>query len=477
MAREKDKKKVRTFPASIEAERSVLGAFMIDPSAVNDNITQLSTDDFSTQPNKSIFDAMRELFMESHPIDIVSVADKMRLMGTLAEAGDVPYISGIAASIPSAAGCKYYVQILKRDGLLRKLLQASKDISEDVYTSEDGDESLSFAQQRILQVTQSIGQSSLVRAGTVADEVIREIEEHHANPDSSVGLLTGFSNLDHRLQGLQRSDLMIIAARPGVGKTAFALNIATNIAQREPDKNILIFTLEMANGQLVRRMLCSLTGIKNDSISRSNLEMQEFVKLNQARQALWKSHIYIDQTAMQTPSDILAKCRRFMIENNCNIDLIIIDYMQLMTCPGKESRQQEVAEISRNMKLLAKEINVPVIVLSQLSRNAEMKSEKPQLHDLRDSGSIEQDADIVSFLYKEKGQDPDNSIVEFIVAKFRNGKTGSLAFEWHGSTFTFVPTDNERLQYVKKAPPKGSEGDNKSEDEGGRPAEDGGSEE
>ena len=171
---------------------------------------------------------------------------------------------------------------------------------------------------------------------------------------------------------------------------------------------------------------------------------------------------------MQTPGDILAKCRRFMIENNTDIDLIIIDYMQLMSCPGKESRQQEVAEISRSMKLLAKEINVPVIVLSQLSRNAEMKSEKPQLHDLRDSGSIEQDADIVTFLYKEKGQDEDNTLIEFIVAKFRNGKTGSLAFEWHGSTFRFVPTENERLQHIKKAQVKSADSsEKKSEDEGG----------
>lgn len=466
MAREKDKKKVRTYPANLEAEKSVLGAFLIDPKAVTDHISALSPEDFSSAPNKAIFEAMRDLFAASHPIDIVSVSDQMRLNGTLADAGDVPYVSGLAASIPSAAGCKYYVDILKRDGLLRKLLEASKDISEDVYTSEDGEESLAYAQQRILDVTQSMGQSSLVRAGQVADEVIHEIEEHHANPDSSLGLLTGFSNLDHILHGLQRSDLVILAARPGVGKTAFALNIATNISQRDPDKNILIFTLEMANGQLVRRMLCSLAGINNDDISRSNLDMQGFVKLNKARQALWKSHIYIDQTAMQTPGDILAKSRRFMIENNCNIDLIIIDYMQLMSCPGKESRQQEVAEISRSMKLLAKEINVPVIVLSQLSRNAEMKSEKPQLHDLRDSGSIEQDADIVSFLYKEKNQDPDNTLIELIVAKFRNGKTGSLAFEWHGETFRFVPTNNERLLHIKKAQVKETENKESSEEGG-----------
>ena len=469
MAREKDKKKVRTYPANLEAEKSVLGAFLIDPKAVTEHISSLTPDDFSAAPNKAIFEAMRDLFASSHPIDIVSVSDQMRLNGTLAEAGDVPYVSGIAASIPSAAGCKYYVDILKRDGLLRQLLEASKDISENVYTSEDGDESLAFAQQRILEVTKKTGQSSLVRVGDVADEVIHEIEDHHANPDSSLGLMTGFSNLDYVLHGLQRSDLVILAARPGVGKTAFALNIATNISQTDPEKHILIFTLEMANGQLVRRMLCSLAGIKNDDISRSNLDMQGFVKLNKARQTLWKSHIYVDQTAMQTPGDILAKCRRFMIEHNSNIDLIIIDYMQLMSCPGKESRQQEVAEISRSMKLLAKEINVPVIVLSQLSRNAEMKSEKPQLHDLRDSGSIEQDADIVAFLYKEKNQDPDNTLIELIIAKFRNGQTTNLAYEWHGSTFRFVPTERERLQHIKKAQMK--------EPEKKESAEEGGSEE
>lgn len=451
MAKGTEKKKMRTYPASVEAEKSVLGAFLIDARAVNDYISQLTQEDFSTSANKAIFEAMRDLFLESHPIDIVSVADKMRLKGTLAESGDVPYISGIAAAIPSAAGCKYYVDILKRDGLLRKLLEASKEIAEDVYTSEDGAESLAYAQQRILSVTQSMGKSSLTRVGEVADEVIRKIEEQHANPEASTGLLTGFYNLDYIMNGLQKSDLFILAARPGVGKTAFALNIATNIAQRDANKNILIFSLEMASGQLVRRMLCSLTGIDNGDISKSNLEMKEFVKLNNARQTLWKSHIYVDQTTLQTPGDILAKCRRFMIENKCEIDLIIIDYLQLMTYPGKESRQQEVAEISRNMKLLAKEINAPVIVLSQLSRNAEMKSEKPQLHDLRDSGSIEQDADIVSFLYKEKGQDSADTIVELIIAKFRNGQTGNLAFEWHGSNFKFVATDNRRLQHIKKA--------------------------
>lgn len=463
------KKKVRTYPASTEAEKSVLGAFMIDPRAVNDFITRLHPDDFSDARNKAIFEAMNDLFSESHPIDIVSVADKMRLKGTLAESGDVPYITAIASAIPSAAGCKYYVDILKRDGLLRKLLEASKEIAEDVYTSEDGAESLAYAQQRILSVTQAAGSSSLTRVGEIADNVLRKIEEQHANPEASTGLLTGFSNLDFVTNGLQRSDLIILAARPGVGKTAFALNVATNIAKRDPNKNILVFSLEMSKDQLVRRMLCSLTGIDNGQISKSNLEMQEFVKLNNARQVLWKSNIYVDETTLQTPGDILAKCRRFMIEKKGQIDLIIIDYMQLMTYPGKESRQQEVAEISRNMKLLAKEIDAPVIVLSQLSRGAEMNNEKPQLQHLRDSGSIEQDADIVSFLYKEKGQDPEDTLVEMIIAKFRNGQTGSLAFEWHGKNFKFVATDPERLKYIKKAPPKeeNKSGDGSSDGEGG----------
>ena len=447
----KDKKKIRTYPASVEAEKSVLGAFLIDRTATNDYINRLNEKDFSLAAHKAIFVAMKELYLEDHPLDIVSVADKMRMKGTLEESGDFPYLSALASSIPSAAGCGYYVDMLKRDGLLRALLKVSKDIAENVYESEDGDESLSYAQQRILSVTQSRENSVLVPIGEIVDEEMHRIEEQHANPDAARGLMTGFPNFDYVTNGLQKSNLVILAARPGVGKTAFALNIATNIALREENKNILIFSLEMASGELVRRMLCSITGVENTNISKSKLNMDEFVALNSARQQLWKSHIYVDQTTLQTPGDILAKCRRFMIEHKCNIDLVIIDYMQLMTFPGKESRQQEVAEISRRMKLLAKEIDAPVIVLSQMSRSAEINKDKPQLHDLRDSGSIEQDADIVTFLYKEKDQDPADTIIELIIAKFRNGKTGSLAFEWHGSTFRFESADESRIPSFKRA--------------------------
>ena len=460
MPTENKKKKMRTYPANVEAEKSVLGAFLIDQSAANDQLSRLNENDFSIASHKAIFIAMRDLYLQNHPLDIVSVADKLRLNGTLEEAGDVPYLSEIATSIPSAAGCRYYVDILKREGLLRALLEVSKDIAENVYTSDDGDDSLSYAQQRILSVTQAKERSVLVPVGEIVDDVMHKIEEQHANPDATRGLMTGFSNLDFAINGLQRSDLIILAARPGVGKTAFALNIASNIAMRESDKNILIFSLEMADRQLVQRMLCSIADIKNDDITKSKLGLNEFVKLNKARQQLWKSHIYVDQTTLPTPGDILAKCRRFMIEHRADIDLVIIDYMQLMTCPGaKESRQQEVAEISRNMKLLAKEINAPVIVLSQLSRSAEINKDKPQLHDLRDSGSIEQDADIVTFLYKEKDQDPNDTIVELIIAKFRNGQTRSLAFEWHGENFKFVSADTARIPSFRRAAARKAGGD------------------
>ena len=447
---ESNKKNIRTYPANLEAERSVLGAFLIDRMAAAEHLTRLTKEDFSAPAHKAVFEAMSELHLDNSPIDIVSVADKMRLKGTLVDAGDVPFISALAAGVPSAAGCKYYVDILKRDGLLRALLEVSKEIAENVYTSDDGDASLSYAQQRILSVTQSKSRSSLTHVGDIVDDVMHRIEEQHANPEATRGLMTGFQNLDYILNGLQPTDLVILAARPGVGKTAFALNIATNVATRDENKNILIFSLEMSSSQLVQRMLCSMTGVQNSQIAKSKLEMGEFVALNGARQRLWKSHIYVDDTTLQTPGDILAKCRRFMIENNTKIDLIIIDYMQLMTFPGKESRQQEVAEISRHMKLLAKEINTPVIVLSQMSRSAEINKDKPQLHDLRDSGSIEQDADIVAFLYREKDQDAKDCIIELIIAKFRNGQTGSLAYEWHGDNFKFVPVDSSVLYDLKK---------------------------
>ena len=467
----KEKKKIRTYPASVEAEKSVLGAFLIDRNAVNDHINRLAERDFSLASHKSIFAAMKELYLEDHPLDIVSVADKMRLKGTLEEAGDFPYLSALATGIPSAAGCGYYVDILKRDGLLRALLEVSKDIAENVYESENEEESLSYAQQRILAVTQSREDSALVPISQIVDDEMHRIEEQHADPDAARGLMTGFSNFDYVTNGLQKSNLVILAARPGVGKTAFALNIATNVALRDENKNILIFSLEMASGELVRRMLCSITGVSNTNISKSKLVMDEFIALNSARQQLWKSHIYVDQTTLQTPGDILAKCRRFMIEHKANIDLVIIDYMQLMTYPGKESRQQEVAEISRRMKLLAKEIDAPVIVLSQVSRSAEINKDKPQLHDLRDSGSIEQDADIVTFLYKEKDQDPENTIVELIIAKFRNGKTGSLAFEWHGSTFRFEPTDESRIPAFRRAAERKARGEGPASEGGNGEAE------
>lgn len=446
MAKE-EKKKGRFYPASPENEKSVLAAFMLDRKAVSEYVGELKISDFNDKAHQKIFMAMCALVSENKPVDIVSVADKLSLQGTLEEVGDFPYLTQIANTIPSAAGCKYYVDALKRDGLLRALLDASKEIAEDVYTSDDGEASLSKAQSLILNVAKEREHSALVHVGSVVDDVMRGIEEKHADPDSARGLLTGFSNFDAATNGLQRSDVLILAARPGIGKTAFALNIATNIAKRDNKKKILIFSLEMGSGQLVQRMLCNIAGVNNYDINKGELEVEHFVSLNGARQELWNSQIYVDDTAMQSPSDILSKCHRFKMEHG-DIDLLIIDYLQLMTSTKEGGRQNEVADISRRMKLIAKEINVPVILLSQMSRGSEIANEKPELTDLRDSGAIEQDADIVMFLYKKRNQALENPIIELMIKKYRNGQQCNMAFEWHGANFRFVPMDKSVLDHI-----------------------------
>ncbi len=455
-----NEKKFKLYPASVETEHSMLAALLLDNAVAAEYMPRLSIEDFSDKKHRTVYMAMEELFGINKPIDLISVSDKMRKNGTLTEVGDLPYLVEMSESIASAAGCSYYMEILKRDALLRRLLDVSKSIAEEVYTSDDADKCLASAQEKILNVTEGREKTALIHVGELVDDVMQRIERQHTDPDSSKGLLTGFNRFDYFTNGFQRSDLIILAARPGVGKTAFALNIATNIAEKEENKNILVFSLEMASNQLVQRMLCTITGVENSDINKGKIEMNDFVSLNNARQKLWKSKIYIDQTTLQSPSDILGKCRRFMIEKKCGIDLIIIDYLQLMTYPGKENKQQEVAEISRRMKLIAKEINAPLVLLSQMSRGAELRNEKPQLHDLRDSGAIEQDADMVMFLYKEKNQDPMDTIVELIIAKYRNGQQGSLAFEWHGSTFKFKSTDTDRLNNIVKVNVVDASGEN-----------------
>jgi|GEM_PF-81967 len=444
-------KKIKRYPNSLDAEKSMLACILLDPKIANVMVDKLNEDDFYELKHKHILKAIKALNSVNKPVDIVSVSEQLPAMGVSADEVGMDYLMDLTDFIPSTAGYVGYYDILKKNTMLRGLLRVSERIAEDVYVSNNADDSLDKAQQLILDLARTSGTSTLTPVSEIVPQVLTDIQDQSLNGKAK-GLMTGFKNFDFHFNGLKKSDVILLAARPGIGKTAFALNIAANIA-KNPEykgKNILIFSLEMAAKQLVTRMMCNIGEMDNDKINRGEMGIDDYVKLRSASATLFESGIYIDQTASSNPVEIFSKCKQFKIEHE-SLDLIIIDYLQLMDLPPdkkSESRQQEVAYMSRRIKLLAKDLDVPVILLSQLSRSAEQRQEKPQLHDLRDSGSIEQDADIVLFLYKEKGQDPQNEIIELIVAKYRNGKQGSLAYRWDGRFFKFEPQKDEVLDKI-----------------------------
>ena len=455
MAEDKKRKinlNLPTYPSNAEAERSVLSALMLDRKVAVELLHQLSIEDFFEPQHKVILEAMQTLEREGGEPDFVNVYEKLERNGLTEKAGGLDYLTDLSHYVPSGTLARQHMEILKKLTLMRSLLEASKAIAEDVYTAEDADRCLENAQARILDITKARTGNSLVHLGEVAREVVRDYEEKASSEVRVTGLLTGYSNLDNAMNGLQRSDVVILAARPSVGKTAFALSIANNIARREPDKKILIFSLEMGSAQLAERMLCNVGQVDYGKMRQVDLQAGDFVRFHKAMNVLSGSQIYLDQTAETNPEQIFSKCKQFSLEHN-GVDLIIVDYLQLMDAGmgRNDNRQNEVSRISRRMKLLAKQLNVPIILLSQLSRGVEQRGDKPQLHDLRDSGSIEQDADIVMFLHREKGQPADDTVLELIVAKYRAGQLCSHAFKWEGSTFSFIPVDPNVLYHLKKA--------------------------
>ena len=446
--------KVKVYPANVEAEAYLLSCILIDRTVADEIVVKLSEKDFTDKRHIEIYKAMASLQEDRVYIDFVTLVDKLRKTGKLSTAGDIEYITELADKVPSAGAYEYHFNLIKRETILRDLLDVSKAIADDVYHSEDAQKSIAKAQTALINVYNNSGSKELKSIRDVTDEVLANIEREYANPGQNTGLKTGFANFDNVTNGLQRSDIVLVAARPGIGKTAFALNIAANIAKRKENRKILIFSLEMADVQLVTRLICNISGVSNSDVKTGNLKTEDFVKLRQARDVLRQSGIYIDETAEVTPSEIRSKCRQFKLKNG-DIDLIIVDYLQLMeSTKYKDNRQQAVGDISRQMKLMAKELNVPVILVSQLSRMSEINGEEPQLHHLRDSGSIEQDADMVIFLHKPRNQVNTPEIIKLIIAKFRNGQQTDLAFSWNGPTFTFKPEDRELLKNIVVENPK-----------------------
>lgn len=424
----------RLPPQNIEAEQAVLGAVFLEPSALTLASEVLIPEDFYRMSHQKIYNAMLVLGDRGEPVDLVTVTSELANTDLLEEVGGISYLTDIANSVPTAANIEYYAKIVEEKSILRRLIRTATTIAQDGYTREDEVEDLlSDAEKTIMEVAQRKNSGAFQNIKDVLVQTYDNIEQLHNRKGDITGIPTGFSELDRMTAGFQRNDLIIVAARPSVGKTAFALNIAQNVATKT-DESVAIFSLEMGAEQLVMRMLCAEGNINAQNLRTGNLTEEDWGKLTMAMGSLSNSGIFIDDTPGIRVSEIRSKCRRLKQENG--LGMILIDYLQLIQGSGRSSdnRQQEVSEISRALKSLARELEVPVIALSQLSRGVEQRQDKrPMMSDIRESGSIEQDADIVAFLYRDDYYDKESenkNIIEIIIAKQRNGPVGtvSLAF-------------------------------------------------
>jgi replicative DNA helicase len=436
----------RLPPQNIEAEQAVLGAIFLEPSSLTVASEVLIPEDFYRAAHQKIFNAMLKLNDEGKVVDLVPVTEELAAAKLIEDTGGVSYLSELASSVPTAANIEYYARIVEEKSLLRRLIRTATEIASDGYSREDEVEALlSEAEKNILAVAQRKNAGSFHNIKDVLVRTYDNIEEMHNRVGDITGISTGFAELDRMTAGFQRNDLIIVGARPSVGKTAFALNIAANVATKT-NENVAIFSLEMGAEQLVMRMLCSEGNIDAQRLRTGSLTDDDWGKLTMAMGSLSNSGIFIDDTPGVRISDIRSKCRRLKQEHG--LGMILIDYLQLILGSGRsgENRQQEVSEISRSLKQLARELQIPVIALSQLSRGVEQRQDKrPMMSDIRESGSIEQDADIVAFLYRDDYYDKESenkNIIEIIIAKQRNGPTGtvSLAFVKEYNKFVNLET-------------------------------------
>jgi len=420
----------RLPPQNIEAEQAVLGAILLEPSALTTASEILIPEDFYRAAHQKIFRTMLQLSDRGEPVDLVTVTSELADANALEEVGGVSYLTELANAVPTAANVQYYAKIVEEKSILRRLIRTATSIAQDGYTREDEVEDvLNEAERKILEVSQRKNTTGFQNIKDVLVQAYDNIEMLHNRKGEITGIPTGFIELDRMTAGFQRSDFIIVAARPSVGKTAFALNIAQNVATRTGE-NVAIFSLEMGAQQLVMRMLCAEGNINAQNLRTGKLTPEDWGKLTMAMGSLSNAGIFIDDTPNIRVSEIRAKCRRLKQEQG--LGMVLIDYLQLIQGSGRnrENRQQEVSEISRSLKALARELDVPVIALSQLSRSVEQRQDKrPMMSDLRESGSIEQDADIVAFLYRDDYYDKESenkNIIEIIIAKQRNGPVGTV---------------------------------------------------
>ena len=439
------------LPYSVEAEQAVLGSIIIDPKCLNDVATSVKAEYFYIPQHREIYSTLAEMYELSQTIDFVSLLEKLKRDGVYDEAGGKAYLTQLVQTVPSAANVLTYVAIVRERYTARSLMTAAQDIIKDINDNAlDSGRLLDSAEQRIYEIRQGREVTGLTHIKSVIENETYDRLSKMADPETRadyIGIPCGIGELDRMITGLNKSDLIILGARPGMGKTSFALNIVRNVAVNT-GRTVCFFSLEMTRDQLAQRMLSSEAGIKSEKLRTGELDEDEWTRLAQAGDALSKADIYFDETSSITVPEMKAKLRRMK-----KVDLVVIDYLGLMHSARQiDNRVQEISEITRNLKIMAKELKVPVIACAQLSRGTEAKgkSHKPALSDLRDSGSIEQDADIVLFLYRdayydsEKADDEDLSDQtksECIVAKNRHGEIGTIPLHWDGQFTRFTSVD------------------------------------
>ncbi len=439
--------KLRVPPYNIDAEQLVIGSMIVDKNAIAAATEILKGDEFYKDHHKILFDAIVSLYDHDTPVDIITITEQLKTMDkTLEDVGGVSYISDLVAGVETTAEerVKAHAKIVEEKHTLRRLIKSSNEIVEKCYEQNlDVEYIVSDAEKNIFDISQKTNSADFEHLSSIIERSFEDFEKLYNNKNEVTGIPTGFKDLDSRTSGFQKGDLVLIAARPSMGKTAFVLNLALNAGLRA-DKSVAIFSLEMSREQLVYRMLCAEANIDMQKLRVGDLDDESWIRLGRASSPMSSSRIFIDDTPGITVSELRSKCRRLKIEKG--LDLIIIDYLQLMSgSRHSESRQQEVSEISRSLKAIAKEMGAPVVALSQLSRAPEMRADhRPILSDLRESGSIEQDADIVMFLYRDEYYDKESEkkgIAEVIIAKQRNGPTGTVELAWIGQYTRFRDLD------------------------------------
>ncbi len=433
-------------PHDIEAEQAVLGSMLTDKDAVIAAMEVLKPESFYREDDKSIYEAMQNLYNRAEPVDLITLKNELEIMSKLDQIGGIEYLANLPEKAPTSANVQKYINIVEEKSILRQLIKTANEIVDLGYNqTEDVDDIMDHAERKIFNIMQNKNQKGYSPIKDVLVESFAQLEELYNRKQHITGVPTGFTDLDYRTAGLHGSELILIAARPAMGKTSFALNIAANAAIKAKT-GVVIFSLEMSKEQLVNRMLCSEAMVDSNKMRTGKLEEADWEKLASAIGPLSEAEIVIDDTPGITVMDIRTKCRKLKLEKN--IGLVVIDYLQLITANSKRggNREQEISEISRSLKILAKELNVPVIALSQLSRAVEQRPEhRPMLSDLRESGAIEQDADIVMFLYRDDVYNKESekkNIAEVIIAKQRSGSIGTVDLLWMGNYTKFVNLEN-----------------------------------